>query len=89
MKPCVFCLNLTYETCLECGEPFCCSVHESLLCPMCVRIKAFKAEQAARGRVVYWQYVDVPIHVVPIRPQFRGNPLAETIPMETIKVENV
>ncbi len=57
MMPCVYCLNQTYDQCLECGDPLCFG-HGMKLCPMCLRIKQFKAEQSARRRVVYWQYAD-------------------------------
>ncbi len=55
MKPCVYCLNQTYDQCIECGDPHC-ATHATLLCPMCRRIKMFKAEQEFRRRIVPWQY---------------------------------
>lgn len=78
-KPCVLCLNQTYDRCLECGDAYC-STHETRLCPMCTRIREFKAEQAERRRIVYWQYADVPVSNV-------RSVGAETLPMPTLRME--
>jgi hypothetical protein len=84
MKPCVFCLNQTMCRCLECGDAFC-NDHETILCPMCVRIKQFKVAYAESHKLVYWQYVEPAQFST--RSQFRGNPSAETLPMPTLRME--
>lgn len=84
MKPCVLCLNQTWCRCLECGDAYC-EDHETILCPMCVRVKQFKVAYAEQHKLVYWQYVE-PAEVT-VRSQFRGNPLMETTPMPTLRME--
>lgn len=84
MKPCVYCVNQTSHMCLECGEPYC-DDHETVLCPMCVCVKQFRATYAEQHRLVYWQYVE-PVYIS-VRTQFRGNPMAETLPMPTLRME--
>jgi hypothetical protein len=72
MSRCVRCDLRTYERCVECGDAYC-GGHDSVLCPMCTRIRMFKFEQAERRRVVWWQYVE-PVGAV-------------TEPMPTVRME--
>lgn len=83
MKRCACCEQLTYGQCIECGDPLCFG-HGMKICPMCRRIKLFKWEQAQARRVVYWQYVEVPLH---IRVPGRVDLGAITEPMETLLLE--
>jgi hypothetical protein len=60
LKPCLDCEGLTESTCV-CGHGYCpdCQLlYKSKLCPLCVRIKRFKDEQAMLNCVVPWQSVD-------------------------------
>lgn len=82
MRVCVYCLNCTSTLCPHCKEPYCIG-HETDICPMCVRVAEFKA----RYRQYYWSYVDAPACVVPVQRQFLGNPMMNTEPMSTVKLE--
>jgi hypothetical protein len=84
MKACVLCLNQTLCRCLECGDAYC-DDHHTVLCPMCVRVRQFRATYAEQHKLVYWEYVE-PVSIT-TRTQFRGNPLMETAPMPTLRLE--
>lgn len=88
IRPCVLCLNATDKRCLECGDAYC-DTHETVLCPMCHRVKQFKREQAASRRVVYWQYVEVSYVEAPLHLRAPGWLKLGSItePMETVQVK--
>lgn len=74
--PCMFCSLLTSHYCI-CGAAVCLDCGPGIICPLCIRMRHVYAQ----SRMLQPKAT---VNLAPITLQFKGDPCADTVPMEAL-----